>query len=296
MLHVKICAFVSSCLLHHVCENEKLKLNHENSHTISHSGVAISTSVMSTTTRVKNPVKKAFGLVRNVTVAKTDDNKAYTIKLNNSTLKTPLKNPFRIADETLALAVANEWKSNIGKKKLDLSNMHLTTMAYTAIDNPFEESKETVINSILEYARFDTLRFRDVDNEELLHKQSKHWDPLIGWFEHVFNCHLPIEYGDITNTNSLPNRTNDILTRHLESHQRWPLVGISFMTRNLKSFVLTSCLTERFLSVEKAVELARLETRHQTEKWSKVEWEHDLDEQSTNARVAAGTLFYHLSL
>ena len=231
-----------------------------------------------------------------VSIGKTDDGEAFTLKLDKTALKTPMKNLLRLQNETLALAIANEWKANIGKKKIDLSTMHLTTLTYTAIDNPFAESKETMVDDILEYLKFDTVRLRDVDNEELLSKQSRHWDPLIGWFEHKFECHIPIEYGDLASTGSLPKSTLETLSRHLHSHQRWPLVGISYMTRNLKSFVLTTTLTERFLSVEKAVELARLETRHQTEKWSKVEWEHDIDEQCTNARVAAGTLFYHLSL
>lgn len=231
-----------------------------------------------------------------LTLGKTDDDKAYTIKLNNISLKTPLKNLLRIHDETLALAIANEWKSKVGLKKIDLKTMHLTTMAYEALDNPFNESKDEVVKSILEYLKFDTIRFRDVENEELLAKQSRHWDPLVGWFEHNCHCHLPIEYGSIVCTGSLPNLTQETVQRNLGSLGRWPLIGIRQMTTNLKSYVLARCLTERFLKVEQAVDLARLETRHQTEKWSKVEWEHDIDEQCTRARVAAGTLFYHLSL
>lgn len=231
-----------------------------------------------------------------VTIGKSEDNQAWTILVNNQALKTPMKNMLRVPDEMLALAIANEWKSNVNKKKIDMSTMHLTTLSYTAIDNPFEETKDSLANSIVEYLKFDTIRFRDVQNEELLHKQSRHWDPLVGWFEHRFECHLPIDYGDLNDSGSLPTNTVETIIRHLKSHHWWPLNGVHYMTRNLKSFVLTASLTERFLKVPQAVELARLETRHQTEKWSKVEWEHDIDEQCTNARVAAGTLFYHLSL
>lgn len=226
----------------------------------------------------------------NVVVDKTDD--AFVIKVNNRTMKTPKNKVLQVPNESLALAIANERRSN---KKM--SNMHLTALAFTAIDNPFDETKEDMANALIEYLKFDTVRFRDTENEELLRLQSRHWDPLIGWFEHTFDCHLPIEYGDLSNVGTLPQTTSDKLSRHLQSHSgRWPLVGINFMTRNLKSFVLTSCLTERFLKVERAVEMARLETKFQTEKWSKVEWEHDIDEQTTNVRVAAGALFYHLSV
>lgn len=231
-----------------------------------------------------------------LSLGRTDDGTAYTIRLNNHNLKTPMRNLLVVPDETLALAIANEWRTKAGRKNLDLPNMHLTTLAYEAIDNPFNESKELVIDSILEYLRFDTVRFRTTDNEELLTRQSRHWDPLIGWFEHQYNCSLPIEYGDILSTGNVPKHTVETLTRHLHTHQRWPLVGVRSMTKNLKSFVLATCLAERFLGVEQAVELARLETRFQTDKWSKVEWEHDIDEHCTTASAAAGTLFYHLSI
>ncbi|GLJ59397.1 hypothetical protein SUGI_1507200 [Cryptomeria japonica] len=88
--------------------------------------------------------------------------------------------------KTLALAIANEWKGKESKKKLDLPSMVLTTLAYEAIDNPFNETKDAVVSSIVEYLKFDTVRFRDTCHEELLEKQSRHWDPLIGWFEHTF--------------------------------------------------------------------------------------------------------------
>lgn len=233
-----------------------------------------------------------------VTIYKEQEGKEpqFKIKLGDLILKTPAKKPLVIPDESLALAIAHEWRVELKKKKMNLANMHLTTLAYTAIDNPFGDSKEELVKSILEYLNFDTVRFRDVDNEKLLQWQSRHWDPIVGWFEHKYECQLPVEYNEITTTGALPQHTTDIMSRHLNSHGRWPLVGVNFITRNLKSLVLTTSLMERFLKVEQAVELARLETRFQTEKWSKVEWEHDLDEQCTNARVAAGALFYHLSV
>lgn len=233
---------------------------------------------------------------RSAIFAVRNSKSTYNIVHKNANIKTPMNNVLSLPNETLALAVANEWRSNADKKKIDIKSMHLTTLAYKAIDNPFKETKETLVESILEYLRFDTLRFRDVENKELLHRQSRHWDPVIGWFEHKYECHVPIDYGDIVSGSAIPKSTETTVLRYLNSHGTWPLIGARFMAENLKSYILTSCLTERFLKADQAVELARLETRFQAEKWSKVEWEHDLDEQITNARVAAGCLFYHLSL
>lgn len=224
----------------------------------------------------------------------------FILKLNSVPIKTPLRNILSVNNEPLALAILHEWKSKLPemkkrKKKLDVPNMHLTTLAYEAIDNPFNETNETIATAILEYLKFDTIRFRAVENEDLLHRQSRHWDPIVGWFEQQFNCHLPIEYGDITNTTSIPKFDLSKLHNNLLARGRWPLVGAKFMAQSLKSYVLTASLTEKFLGVEDAVNLARLETNFQVEKWSKVECEHDLDEQCVRARAAAGNLFYHLS-
>lgn len=231
----------------------------------------------------------------NIEVDRAIDEPSFVLKLNSKIMRTPMNNLMRLKNETLAHAIANEWRIRSRRKKLNLPSMYLTSLLYEAIDNPFEESKEAMIESILEYFRFDTVRLRDAENPELLAKQSRHWDPIVSWFEHKFKCHLPIDYNALTETISIPGATIDNVAKHLMLQSRYPLVGARFMTQNLKSYVLTTSLMDSFLKPEEAVELARLETRHQTEKWSTVEGEHDIDEQGTNARVAAGSLFYHLS-
>lgn len=239
-------------------------------------------------------IRKLSKRLRDITIASSDNSKSFTLRMNNVDLKTPMHNVLRVNNEFLALAIANEWKSRADKDKLDLSNMHLTTLTYSAIDNPFKESQEVLIKSIIDYLSFDTVRFRETTNEQLLARQSRHWDPMVGWFEHRYSCHLPIEYDNVTETKPLPDHTIRTMNELLRPLDRWPLVGLKFVTQNLKSLVLASSLTDKFLKVDDAIELARLEVKFQTEKWTKVEWEHDLDEQCTKARVAAGALFYQL--
>lgn len=232
----------------------------------------------------------------NLDLSKAVDGRSFSLKLNNIAVRTPLKNPFIIENEALALAILNEWKNREEKpKRLDLPRMHLTTLANEVIDNPFNETDRDITKAIISYLEFDTLRFRDVGNEQLMDKQARHWDPMIGWFEHQFDSPLPVDYGEIMTSISVPRITIEKIDQKLSVMSRWSKVGLRFVAQSLKSFVLTSSITQRFLTVEQAVDLARLETQFQVEKWSKVEWEHDLEEQSTLARTAAGSLFYHLS-
>lgn len=212
-------------------------------------------------------------------------------------LKTPLMNKFHIENEALNSAIIEEWNGKIGKsKKVDLTTMHLTTLAYESIDNPFNESQDMIVNEIIQFLEFDSLRLRSTDNVKLLQRQSRHWDPMVDWFEHQVDCVLPIEYGDLMKVKPIPDITREKIREELLEKSRWALVGLKFMSQNLKSYILATSLVHKFLTVQEAVDLSRLETKFQTERWSNVEWEHDIDEQCTLSRVAGGSLFYHLSI
>ena len=54
-------------------------------------------------------------------------------------------------------------------------------------------------------------------------------------------------------------------------------------------------LERRVESVEEACALANLEQSFQFDKWGKVEWYHDINEQELMSRVSAGLLFIYLS-
>ncbi|XP_037897299.1 uncharacterized protein LOC119642272 [Glossina fuscipes] len=59
-------------------------------------------------------------------------------------------------------------------------------------------------------------------------------------------------------------------------------------------YVISFDLYQR-LHVDKAVTLARLEEEYQSKFWGRVEWSHDLNQQESQARLAAAVLFVHLN-
>lgn len=69
--------------------------------------------------------------------------------------------------------------------------------------------------------------------------------------------------------------------------------GYIFAIEALKSVILGMTCAERHISVEKAVLLSRLEEEYQSGKWGRIEWAHELNQQDSQARVAAGILFIH---
>ena len=85
------------------------------------------------------------------------------------------------------------------------------------------------------------------------------------------------------------------MRKHLLSHDFESVQGIAFGVDAAKSLILVMAVVERRLTVEEAVRLSRLELEVQTERWGNVEWAHDLELHDTTARLAAATLFVHLS-
>lgn len=68
-----------------------------------------------------------------------------------------------------------------------------------------------------------------------------------------------------------------------------------FAVDTLKSIILTLAVVDRFMTVEKAILLTRLEEEFQLGHWGRVEWAHDLNQQELQARLAAAILFIYFN-
>lgn len=215
----------------------------------------------------------------------------FEVTLDQRKLKTPMGNVFQVPNEPLALAIAAEWDA---QDKTILSNfMYLTSLCNVAIDNPNNITKYDLVQYILNYLDTDTILFRSGEADELNDLQKQEWDPIVKWFCQNFQVEVKPS-GDITGP-VIDSKTKDVLKRHLLAYNFWAVHGISFGVESVKSLILTLAAVERYISVEKCVLLSRLETEFQTGRWGRVEWAHDLDQQETQARLAAAVLFIHLN-
>ncbi|XP_069590782.1 ATP synthase mitochondrial F1 complex assembly factor 2 isoform X2 [Ranitomeya imitator] len=187
----------------------------------------------------------------------------FEVNLDRRKLRTPQGKIFTVPSEPLAIAVATEWESQ--RDTIKFFTMHLTTLCNTALDNPTHRSKEQLIAASLKFLDTDTV-----------------------WYNVVIGSSTSI-MGPV-----IPDETREVLHRHLASYNSWSLIGIEFMVSQLKSLILAMGLLDRFMTVQKAVLLSRLEEEYQIQRWGNVEWAHDYDLQELQARTAAGTLFVHL--
>ncbi|XP_015114151.1 ATP synthase mitochondrial F1 complex assembly factor 2 [Diachasma alloeum] len=215
----------------------------------------------------------------------------FEITLDQRKLKTPKGNVFEVASKPLALAVAMEWESQ--EDTINRSNMHLTALCSTLLDNPHQHSRMDIVNYISNYLETDTVLFQSDDTEELFQMQTEKWDPIIQWFCDKYQV-------DITKTTSIsppiiPQQTKETLTRHFASYDYPALIGFMYGVDVLKSVILMMAVCERFINVQNAVSLARLEEEFQISHWGKVEWSHDLSKNDLQARLSAAVLFIHLN-
>ena len=93
---------------------------------------------------------------------------SFEIILDSKKLKTPGGAVFTVNNEPLALAVAHEWESQ--KEQVLLSQMHLTGLCNTSVDNPTHATKYDLVDNILNFLETDTILFFS-DNQENLYKR-----------------------------------------------------------------------------------------------------------------------------
>jgi len=231
--------------------------------------------------------KKRF--YKNVSVVQA--NGKFEINLDHRKLKTPLGSPLLISNESLAIAVANEWLSQ--KKEINLTQMHINGLCNTVIDNPGKLDKGKLVKSILNFLETDTVLFYGEEPPELLAAQMDKWSPIIIWFRERFGVNIepttavitsPVQQGDLK-----------ILEKYLQSYNTEGLQGFAFCVDALKSLILAVACVERRLTVSEAVSLARLEVSVQTDHWGRVEWAHDIELHDTTARTAAAVMFVQCS-
>lgn len=215
----------------------------------------------------------------------------YEITLDHRKLKTPKGQLLQVESEPLAIALATEWDNQ--KETVNRSGMHLTSLVNTSIDNPNHLSKLDLVNYMLDYLPTDTVLYQSGDEDALYGVQSKEWDPIIEWFNERYSVDMTKNRDIQPVTVSKEIRMN--IGKYLMSYNEPSLHAFVFAVDTLKSVILSFACIDRFVSVEKAVLLARLEEEFQSGYWGRVEWAHDSAQQELQARLAAAVLFIHFN-
>ena len=233
------------------------------------------------------PVSSPKRFYKNSSVLFSDGK--YEITLDQQKLKTPRGTLFTVESEPLALAISAEW--NCQKNTIERSQMMLTALSNTVIDNPNHLTSSDIINFILSYAETDTILFHNKSEENLYQLQIEQWDPLIEWFNKRYSTELE-KTTDISPP-VLPSGAKMQIANYLKSHSLSSLHGFQFAVETVKSVILAFACIDMFISPEQAVLLSRLEEEYQLGHWGRVEWAHDMSQQDLQARFSSAVFHIH---
>ncbi|BFZ02885.1 hypothetical protein BsWGS_05924 [Bradybaena similaris] len=213
----------------------------------------------------------------------------YEINLDKRKLRTPHGNIFKVPSEPLALAVATEW--NAQDKIVNRHAMHFTSLSNTAQENPLHKTRKELTETIIHFLETDTICYRPTEPLELTKLECELWDPILEWAAQRYGL-------EITPTVSMAppqvsEESKDIIRRHLLSYSDWALFGYHYAVDTVKSLLIIMALVDKHITVETAVDLARLEQQFQANRWGNVEWYHDIEKYELRCRLSAAALFIH---
>jgi chaperone required for assembly of F1-ATPase len=186
----------------------------------------------------------------------------WTIKLDARPVKTPARAPLMVPSRRLAEAIADEWRS-IGET-IDPRAMPLTGIANAAIDRVTPE-REAFAQGLANYAEADLACYRAEGPRQLADRQTREWDPLLGWARRRFDVDFATTV-DLMHV-AQPEVTVKQLSHELETLDPFRLAGLSPVITIGGSLVAALALLEKAITPEQAWHAVSVDERWQLEQW-----------------------------
>ncbi len=184
------------------------------------------------------------------------------ILLDGRALKTPARVELRLPTDTLANAVAEEWRAVDGA--IDPRAMPLTGLANAAIDRVAPDVA-AFASGLARYAQADLLCYRAAHPIELIARQGDVWDPPLDWARQRYDIDFVVT-GGIVHVDQ-PAETVARLEAAVAARDAFPLAALSPLVTLSGSLVLTLALAEGAMTEQQAWDAAELDELWQAEHW-----------------------------
>ena len=184
------------------------------------------------------------------------------IRLDGRPVRTPARAALVVPNETLAKAIAEEWRGVV--EIVDPRAMPLTGIANAAIDRVAPESRPFALG-LARYAEADLACYRSEWPPELAGRQGKAWDALLGWARRRFDV-------DFSTTSGLlhvpqPQATIERLAHAVSSLDAYQLAGLSPLVTIGGSLIAGLAVLEKAITPEEAWKSVSIDERWQLEQW-----------------------------
>jgi chaperone required for assembly of F1-ATPase len=216
-------------------------------------------------------------------VAVEREDGGWTIKLDDRPVKTPARAALLVPTQALGNAIAEEWRS-VGET-IDPRAMRLTGLANAAIDRVAPD-RESFAHGLANYAEADLACYRAEGPRELVARQEKSWDELLGWARRRFDV-------DFATTSGLmhvaqPQATIERLAHAVAALDAFRLAGLSPLVTVGGSLIAALAVLEKAQTAQQAWDAVSIDERWQLEQWgSDAEAEQALENRRRDFFAAA---------
>ncbi|NUQ18179.1 MAG: ATPase [Sphingomonas sp.] len=186
----------------------------------------------------------------------------WTVKLDGKPLRTPARAALVVPTQTLAKAIADEWRTVEGD--VDPRAMPLTGLANAAIDRVAPE-RRAFAGGLARYAEADLACYRSDWPPELVSRQAAKWDELLAWARRRYDV-------DFSTTSGIlhvpqPQATIERLDHAVAALDPFRLAGLSPLVTIGGSLIAGLAVLEKAMTPEAAWEAVSLDEHWQLEQW-----------------------------
>jgi chaperone required for assembly of F1-ATPase len=216
-------------------------------------------------------------------VAVEREDGGWGIRLDGRPVKTPARSALVVPTETLAEAIADEWRSV--EEEIDPRQMPLTGLANAALDRVAPDRKAFAEGLAL-YAEADLACYRAAGPSGLIARQERSWDELLGWARRRYDVDFAITPGLLHVMQ--PDATVERLSHAVAALDPFRLAGLSPLVTVGGSLVAALAVLEKALTPDQAWEAVSIDERWQLEQWgSDAEAERALENRRRDFFAAA---------
>jgi chaperone required for assembly of F1-ATPase len=197
-----------------------------------------------------------------VAVTTPDDGSGFEVRLDGRPVRTPLRNVLNVPTNSLAEAVAGEWRSQ--REEIDVAGMPMTRIAATALDR-VAANRDAYVDQVAGYAETDLVCYRAPGPTTLVARQSRAWEPLLAWVRDTFDAELAATDG-LLPVEQDPGAIEK-LRGAVANHDDFELAALGVAVAASGSVVVALALSNGHLSAGDAFEVSQLDESFQTEIW-----------------------------
>ncbi|MDQ2893532.1 MAG: ATPase [Pseudomonadota bacterium] len=184
------------------------------------------------------------------------------VMLNARAVRTPGRSLLALPTDTLASAIADEWRAVEGE--VEPRRMPLTGLANAAIDLVAPD-RASFAAGLGAYGETDLLCYRAELPEPLVDRQRAAWDPLLGWARARYDIHLETTAGVIHVAQ--PPATIQRLADAIASYDAFRLAAAAPIVTLTGSLILTLALLDHAADADAIWAAAYVDEDWQAEMW-----------------------------